>query len=45
MVTNILENIEYVEPDTSLPVPDGMCKDCIPNTTETLPPVIDEEKI
>lgn len=29
MVTNILENIEFVEPDTSLSVPDGMCKDCI----------------
>jgi hypothetical protein len=26
---NILDGIEYIEPDASLPVPDGMCKDCI----------------
>ena len=29
MVKNILENVEYVEPDITLPVPDGMCKDCV----------------
>jgi hypothetical protein len=27
-VKNILENVEYIEPDTSLPVPNGMCVDC-----------------
>ena len=26
---NILEDIVYVEPDATLPIPDGMCKDCI----------------
>jgi len=29
MVKNILEDIVYVEPDATLPIPDGMCKDCI----------------
>ena len=29
MVKNILEDIVYVEPDTTLPIPAGMCKDCI----------------
>ena len=29
MVKNILENVLYVEPDATLPVPDGMCKDCV----------------
>lgn len=29
MVKNILEDIVYIEPDANLPVPDGMCKDCI----------------
>ena len=29
MVKNILENVVYVEPDATLPVPDGMCKDCV----------------
>lgn len=29
MVRNILENVEYIEPNTALPIPDGMCKDCI----------------
>lgn len=29
MVENILENITYVEPNANLPVPDGMCKDCV----------------
>ena len=28
-VKNILENIEYIEPNFNLPVPDGMCKDCV----------------
>ena len=27
-IQNILENIEYIEPDTSLPIPDGMCAEC-----------------
>jgi hypothetical protein len=27
-VKNILENIEYVEPNLSLPVPEGMCFNC-----------------
>jgi hypothetical protein len=26
---NILDDIEYIEPDSSLPIPDGMCKDCV----------------
>jgi hypothetical protein len=26
---NMLDDIEYIEPDTSLPTPDGMCKDCV----------------
>ena len=29
MVKNILENIEYIEPDLTLPAADGMCKDCV----------------
>jgi hypothetical protein len=29
MIKNILENVEYVEPDTTLAVPHGMCKDCV----------------
>jgi hypothetical protein len=29
MVKNILEDIKYIEPDLSLEIPDGMCKDCI----------------
>ena len=29
MVKNILDDVKYIEPDTSLPIPDGMCKDCI----------------
>ena len=29
MIENLLENIKYIEPDSSLPIPDGMCKDCI----------------
>lgn len=26
---NILENVEYIEPNLTLDAPDGMCKDCI----------------
>lgn len=29
MVKNILEDIEYTEPDPTLPIPAGMCKDCL----------------
>lgn len=29
MVKNILEDMVYIEPDATLPIPDGMCKDCI----------------
>lgn len=29
MIKNILENIEYIEPDTSLPPDPGMCSDCV----------------
>jgi hypothetical protein len=29
MVKNILEDVKYIDPDLSLPVPDGMCKNCI----------------
>jgi hypothetical protein len=29
MVKNILEDIEFVDPQLDLPVPDGMCKDCV----------------
>lgn len=29
MVINILDDIKYVEPDLSLQIPDGMCKDCV----------------
>jgi hypothetical protein len=29
IMKNILEDITYVEPDLTLPVPDGMCKDCV----------------
>ena len=29
MVKNILEDVVYIEPDATLPIPDGMCKDCI----------------
>jgi hypothetical protein len=29
MIENILENITYIEPDITLLVPDGMCKDCL----------------
>lgn len=29
MIKNILQDIKYVEPNITLPVPDGMCKDCI----------------
>lgn len=29
MVKNILEDVVYIEPDTSVPIGDGMCKDCI----------------
>lgn len=37
MVKNILENIEYVEPRTDLPIPEDMCN-CTPATNETIPP-------
>lgn len=29
MVKNILEDIKYIDPDLSLPAPEGMCTDCI----------------
>jgi hypothetical protein len=29
MVKNILEDMVYIEPDATLPIPDGMCKDCV----------------
>jgi hypothetical protein len=29
MVKNILEDMVYIEPDSTLSIPDGMCKDCI----------------
>jgi hypothetical protein len=29
MVKNILEGIKYVEPNSSLTTPDGMCNNCI----------------
>ena len=29
MVKNILEDLVYIEPNETLPIPDGMCKDCI----------------
>ena len=29
MVKNILEDMVYIEPDASVPIGDGMCKDCI----------------
>jgi hypothetical protein len=29
MVKNILEDVIYVEPRLELPVPNGMCKDCL----------------
>lgn len=29
MVRNILENVEYIEPDATLPPDHGMCNDCV----------------
>lgn len=29
MVKNLLEDIEFIEPQLGLLVPDGMCKDCV----------------
>jgi hypothetical protein len=29
MVKNILEDVKFIEPDTSLPPPKGMCNDCV----------------
>jgi hypothetical protein len=29
MIKNILEDIVYIEPDATLPIADGMCKDCV----------------
>jgi hypothetical protein len=29
MVINLLEDIVYIEPDTTLPIPKGMCNDCV----------------
>lgn len=28
-VKNILDNIKYKEPNTTLPIPEGMCKECV----------------
>lgn len=33
---NILEDIEYVEPKTDLPIPDDMCKNCTTEINKTL---------
>lgn len=45
MVKNILEDIEYIEPQPDLPIPEGMCKNCTPVGVEIPTPVIDENKI
>lgn len=45
MVKNILEDIEFVEPQLGLPIPDGMCVNCTPTSNEPAVPVIDESKI
>lgn len=29
MIKNLLEDIQYVEPDLTLPVPEGMCNGCV----------------
>jgi hypothetical protein len=29
MIKNLLDDIKYVEPDLSLPIPEGMCNGCV----------------
>lgn len=41
-VKNNLEDIVYIEPDLTLPVPDGMCTTCH-ETNSNLPEQNDEE--
>lgn len=45
MVKNVLEDVEFVEPQLGLPIPDGMCKNCTPTSSEPVVPVIDGTKI
>ena len=41
---NILEDIEYIEPKTDLPIPDDMCKDCVSEINKILEKHINSEK-
>ena len=48
MVKNILENTVYIEPQSGLLVPDGMCKgnkDCADVTATTKEIILDTDKL